>query len=67
MKQNNVIIFYILFAWNLLLTIYIVINRENDKRTENMVRNIYNKSTTLTFDQLNEPGSRWGLYGKDME
>jgi hypothetical protein len=66
-EMNNITkaIIAILLIWNIALSVFVFIAIKKGDITSNQVRNIYNKTTTISHDELNEEGSRWGFYGKD--
>ncbi|MFD2247139.1 hypothetical protein [Pontibacter ruber] len=67
MKNRTRLIIGLLVIWNVILTMYMFEIFERSSGTENKVRNIYNKATTISYDELTEPGSRWGFHGRDMD
>ncbi len=67
MNKKTKTIIGVLVIWNIVLSAFIFVNQQQNAKTENMVRNIYNKATTISFEELNEEGSRWGFHGRDME
>ncbi len=67
MNHKTKTIFGVLIIWNILLTVFIFNSQKQNAQTDNKVRNIYNKATTISFKELNEEGSRWGFRGRDME
>ncbi|MCC9134864.1 hypothetical protein ACFSKU_19825 [Pontibacter silvestris] len=67
MQNRTRLIIGLLVVWNTFLTLYLIDTHSRSLETENKVRNIYNKATTISFDELTEQGSRWGFHGRDME
>ena len=67
MNKKIKIIIGMLVVWNVALTALLFLSIQQSSDTRNMIRNIYNKATTISFEELNEEGSRWGFHGRDME
>ena len=65
MKSGTKILIGLMLIWNIILSLFLYGTNKQASRTENMVRNIYNKTTTISIEELNEPGSRWGFHGRD--
>ena len=67
MNKKTKTIIGVLIIWNIVLSGFIFLDMRLGLKTSNQVRNIYNKTTTITFEELNEEGVRWGHRGGDIK
>jgi hypothetical protein len=66
-EMNNITkaIIAILLIWNIALSVFVFIAIKKGDITSNQVRNIYNKTTTISHDELSEEGSHWEFFGRN--